>query len=186
MFLGRPNYAYDSPNAQRDDPVARNANEQPSAGTGPLSRGGPGAGVIVGRGLGAAILPGSRPGPGPDSPGRLADHHRNSALSASWRVGDVGLRPEFFRDAASQRQVTLTGEAFEIVLTNGERYTASALRRDGPARLRELTPDPKVARLATRIHGQQVEVSLRSADARLRVVWRAVLHDGGNYVPAGD
>jgi hypothetical protein len=106
----------------------------------------------------------------------------NSALSASWRVGDVGLRPEFFRDAASQRQVTLTGEAFEIVLTNGECYAASALRRDGPARLSELTPDSKAARLAARIPGRQAEVPLRSADGRLRVVWRAVLHDGGNYI----
>jgi len=106
----------------------------------------------------------------------------NSVLSASWRVGDVGLRPEFFRDAASQRQVTLTGEAFEIVLTNGEHYAASALRRDGPARLNELTPDPKAARLAARIPGRQVEVPLRSADGRLRMVWRAVLHDGGNYI----
>jgi hypothetical protein len=106
----------------------------------------------------------------------------NSALSASWRVGDVGLRPEFFRDAASQRQVTLTGEAFEIVLTNGECYAASALRQDGPARLSELTPDPKAARLAARIPGRQVEITLRSADGRLGVLWRAVLHDGGNYI----
>jgi hypothetical protein len=106
----------------------------------------------------------------------------NSALSASWRVGDAGLRPEFFRDAASQRQVMLTGGTFEIILTNGERYAASALRRDSPPRLNELTPDPKAARLAARIPGKQAEVPFRSADGRLRVVWRAVLHDGGNYI----
>ena len=106
----------------------------------------------------------------------------NSALSASWRVGDVGLKPEFIRDAVSQRQVTLTGETLEIVLTNGERYAASALRRDGPARLSELTPDPKAARLAGRIPGRQVQVPFRSTDGRLRVVWRAALHDGGNYI----
>ncbi len=106
----------------------------------------------------------------------------NSALSAGWRVGELGLRPEFFRDAASQRQVTLTGEAFEIVLMNGECYAASALRRDGTARLSELTPDAKAARLAARIPGRQAEVPLCSADGRLRVVWRAMLHDGGNYI----
>jgi len=106
----------------------------------------------------------------------------NSALAASWQVGNVGLRPELFHDSASQRQVTLTGEAFEFVLTNGERYAASALQRDGPVRLSELTPDPKAARLAARIPGRQVEMPLRSADGRLRVVWRAVLHDGGNYL----
>lgn len=92
------------------------------------------------------------------------------------------MRPRFFLGMASQRQIALTGETFEIVLTNGERYSASALRRDGPARLTELTPDPKAARLAARIPGRQVEVPLRSADGRLRVVWRAVLHDGGNYI----
>jgi hypothetical protein len=106
----------------------------------------------------------------------------NSALFASWLVEEVGLRPKVFRDTASQRQVTLTGEVFEIVLTNGERYAASALGRDGPARLSELTPDPKAARLAARIPGRQVEMPLRSADGRLRVVWRAVLHDDGNYI----
>ena len=106
----------------------------------------------------------------------------NSVLCASWRVGDAGLKPEFFRDAAGQRQITLTAEAFEIVLTNGECYAASGLRRDGPVRLSKLTPDPKAARLAARVPGRQVEIPLRSADERLRVVWRAVLHDGGNYV----
>ena len=106
----------------------------------------------------------------------------NTALSASWRVGDVGLKPESFRDAASQRPVSLASEAFEIVLTNGERYAASALQRDGPVRLSELRPDPKAARLAARIPGRQAEVPLRSADGRLRVVWRALLHDGGNYI----
>jgi len=106
----------------------------------------------------------------------------NSVLCASWRVGDAGLEPEFFRDAAGQRQITLTAEAFEIVLTNGECYAASGLRRDGPVRLSKLTPDPKAARLAARVPGRQVEIPLRSADERLRVVWRAVLHDGGNYV----
>jgi hypothetical protein len=106
----------------------------------------------------------------------------NSALSASWRMGNVGLKPGFFRDASGQRQITLTAEAFQIVLTNGECYAASALRRDGPMRLSELTPDSKAARLAARIPGRQVEIPLRSADGRLRVVWRAVLRDGGNYI----
>ena len=106
----------------------------------------------------------------------------NSVLCASWRVGDAGLKPEFFRDAVGQRQITFTAEAFEIVLTNGECYAASGFRRDGPVRLSKLTPDPKAARLAARVPGRQVEIPLRSADERLRVVWRAVLHDGGNYV----
>ncbi|MCX6923087.1 MAG: hypothetical protein NT154_07745 [Verrucomicrobia bacterium] len=106
----------------------------------------------------------------------------NTAVCGSWRVGEAGLKPTSVADAASQRQLTLTSEAFEIVLTNGQRYAASALRPEGPVRLSDLTPDAKAARLAARIPGRQAEVSLSSADERLRVIWRALLHDGGNYI----
>ena len=106
----------------------------------------------------------------------------NAAISASWRVEEAGFRPEFVRDTTSRKQVTLTGEAFEIVLTNGERYAASALRRDGPVRLSDLAASPRAARLAARIPGRQAQVPLRSTDGRLRVEWRVVLRDGGNYL----
>lgn len=106
----------------------------------------------------------------------------NAVIAAGWVAGDQGLRPLFVRDVANQRQLVFTGEVFEVVLTNGQRYAASALYPTGPRRVSELTPDPKAARLAGRIPGRQVELPLRSADGQLRVVWRALLHDGGNYV----
>jgi hypothetical protein len=134
----------------------------------------------------AQVAPAAYPAAVPGPAGIFCDGSRiivsNSALFASWRAEDSGLRPESVSDTVRQRQVTFTGEAFEIVLTNGDRYAASALRRDGPVRLRDLTPDPKAAHLAARIPGRQAEVPLRSADRRLRVVWRALLHDGGNYL----
>jgi len=132
------------------------------------------------------VAPAAYPAAFPGPAGIFCDGSRiivsNSALLATWRAEDIGLRPESVRETALQEQLTLTGEAFEIVLTNGDRYVASALRRDGPVRLRDLTPDPKAARLAARIHGRLAEVPLRSADGRLRVVWRTLLHDGGNYL----
>ena len=134
----------------------------------------------------AQVAPAAYPAADPGPAGIFCDGSliilSNAALSASWRAEDPGLRPEFVRDTVRQRQVMLTGEAFEIVLTNGDRYAASALRRDSPVRLRDLAPDPKAARLAARIPGRLAEVPLRSADGRLRVVWRALLHDGANYL----
>ena len=53
---------------------------------------------------------------------------------------------------------------------------------EGEPRISELAPQAGAARLAARIPGKQVELALRSADGRLRVLWRAVIHDGGNYV----
>jgi hypothetical protein len=133
----------------------------------------------------AQVAPAAYPGTDPGPARIFYDGSRiivsNAALSASWRAEDPGLRPESLRDMVRQTQLALTGEAFEIVLTNGDRYAASALRRHGPVRLRSLAPAPGAARLAAHIPGRQVEVPLRSADGRLRVVWRALLHDGGNY-----
>ncbi len=128
------------------------------------------------------VYPGSDPGPARtlrEGPRIILS---NAVISATWLVGDQGLRPQFIRDQGQQRQLALTGEVFEIIFTNGQHYAASALKPDGSPQVSELPPDPKAARLAARIRGQQVEVPLRSADGRLRVTWRAVLHDGGNYV----
>jgi hypothetical protein len=78
--------------------------------------------------------------------------------------------------------LAVTGEVFQVVLAEGPGYVASAMVPERPPRVTELTPDLQAARLAARIPGRQVEVPLRSADGRLRAVWRATLHDGANYV----
>ncbi len=105
----------------------------------------------------------------------------NNVLCASWRITEAGLKFDFIRDVTKQVQKAMTGEAFEIVLTNGQRYAASALKLDGPVRLEELTPSPQAARLSARLPGRQAELLLRAADGRLLVLWRVILQDGGNY-----
>ena len=45
-----------------------------------------------------------------------------------------------------------------------------------------MPPQAGAARLAARIPGKQVQLALRSADGRLGLLWRAVIHDGANYV----
>jgi hypothetical protein len=106
----------------------------------------------------------------------------NTAISASWLVGEPGLKPQFVRDVAGQTQVALSGEAFEIVLTNGQRYASSRLQLKRPPRIKRLAPEPKAARLAERLPGRQVELPMRSADGCLEIAWRVLLHDGDNYV----
>ncbi|MFI5380329.1 MAG: enterotoxin [Tepidisphaerales bacterium] len=130
----------------------------------------------------AAGYPGTAPGPSAIEvqDGRITV--KNAVLSASWTVTRQGLRPVAFRDQQAGQTLALADEAFQIVFADGLRYVASALQPDGGPTLTQLGPDPKASRLAARIPGRQVELSMRSADGRLRVVWRAVLHDGSNYI----
>ena len=127
----------------------------------------------------------------------------NNVLVAAWTLSKRGISPVSWRDVPGQRSLALTGEVFQIVMTNGTRYTASRLVPDGKPRLRSLTPKPKAARLApwdkrsgtngsgsnaypmgraARITGKSVEVPLRSADGQLRVLWRGIALDDAHYV----
>ncbi|MCX6909696.1 MAG: enterotoxin, partial [Verrucomicrobia bacterium] len=107
---------------------------------------------------------------------------KNTVISASWSLGKQGIRPSSLHDEQAGQKLALGGEVFQIILADGQRYAASAFTPDGKPRVKELAPNKKAAQLAARIRGRQVEVALRSADGRLRVIWRANIHDGANYV----
>ncbi len=126
--------------------------------------------------------PGSSPGAAAIAVDGTMIRAGNRALSMSWDLISDGLRGGSVRDEQLQQAIPLAGEVFQILLTSGQRYAASALKRTGEPRLRELESDPRAARLAGRIPGRQVELSLRSADGRLRVIWRATAHDDANYI----
>ncbi|HPA19747.1 MAG TPA: enterotoxin [Verrucomicrobiae bacterium] len=106
----------------------------------------------------------------------------NAVISISWTWANGGIRPASLRDEQAGQNIALGGEVFQVVLADGQRYAASGLAMEGEPRVREIAPETGAARLAARIAGQQAEMRLRSADGRLRLVWRALLHDGGNYV----
>jgi hypothetical protein len=108
----------------------------------------------------------------------------NSALLASWALVGNGLGPLVMQDVSTPRKRTLppSGEAFAIVLAQGQVYPASAFCLEGEPGTALLVDDPKAPRMASRIPGRQLEARMRSSDGRLGVVWRAILHDGANYI----
>jgi len=93
---------------------------------------------------------------------RLTAH--NAAIEVSWTLTQQGLKPAAI--FGEGQALVLNGEVFQIVLADGQRYVASALAPQGR---------PRVFR-------RQVEATLRAADGRLRVGWRALINDGANYV----
>lgn len=125
--------------------------------------------------------PGSAPGPAKVACAERGITAGNAAIALSWTLAPQGVKALSARDVAAGKHLAFSGEIFRIVLADGQSYAASALAKEGQARLIKLAPNSKAARLARRISGQQVEARLHSADGRLRVVWRAVMHDGANY-----
>jgi hypothetical protein len=126
--------------------------------------------------------PGQRPGRMTIARTRSTVVVGNQAVSAKWSLAPHGLRLLSVRDLRTKTSLAFNGEAFQIVLQDGTRYTASAMLTDGEPSVTELAPDARSSGLSRRIAGRSVEIPLRSADGRLRVVWRAVARDDANYV----
>lgn len=106
----------------------------------------------------------------------------NRALSATWSLTNGSLKPVEVRQPVGSQALALSGEAFQIVLANGVGYAASAMTLDEKAVAASIAGDASSSRLADRIPGHKLVVPMRSQDGQLRVVWRALMRDGGNYV----
>ena len=104
----------------------------------------------------------------------------NAAIAMSWTCTEAGLRGIGVVDVPSGHRCEATGELFQVVLNEGQTYSASTLSPERSPLVRDLAPAIRASRLADRIPGRQVEVPLRSSDGRLRVIWRAFARDNGN------
>ncbi|MGD0090511.1 MAG: hypothetical protein ABSE73_11380 [Planctomycetota bacterium] len=126
--------------------------------------------------------PGADPGPA-----KAAIHDSdltlsNQALSATWQLGERGLRPVAVKSMQGERELKRSGELFQIELSDGTRYCASAMKLEKGVSSRGLEPAQAASRLAERKGGQRLEARLVSDDGRLRVTWSAALRDGVNYL----
>jgi hypothetical protein len=130
---------------------------------------------------GGITYPGTTPGPLVETTVGPQFRLGTEAIKVTWAWSPVGLR----RTAVTGRgglDFPLSGEAFQVGLSDGRRYLASKMVPVGPPRVVKLAPDPASPRLARRIPGRQVELTLRTDDGRLRVVWRASARVDGNAV----
>jgi hypothetical protein len=73
-------------------------------------------------------------------------------------------------------------DSFEILLKSGEIYRAGDLQVAGVPILRELAARSEASRMAERIHGEELDVPLESADHSIRFTWSLILLDGSRYI----
>jgi hypothetical protein len=112
----------------------------------------------------AVEYPGAAPGKASVARDGTVLAARNAVIEASWTLTPQGLKPATIRGEG--QTLALSGEVFQIVLADGQRYAASALAPQGRPRLAS----------------RQIEATLRATDGRLRVGWRALINDGANYL----
>lgn len=84
----------------------------------------------------------------------------NMVLTAIWTLKQAGLNGVEFRDLTVGDKISFSSEYPQILLTNGQIYRLDQLLPESKPRIQSLEPDPKSARLASRIAGQKVELPL--------------------------
>jgi len=109
----------------------------------------------------------------------------NPMIAAVWTVSNNSIRPTKLTDRIHGVDLPVSTELFSLSIGVGASATtlaASAFRIVGDPRRESLAANPRASRLAERVAGSAVAVTLRDPEARLEVAWRAVLRDGSNYV----
>ena len=106
----------------------------------------------------------------------------NRAMAAGFSVLGGKLRLLFVRSGQETPALSFKGEPFQIWLADGARYPASVLQLEGRMMATDLESNRASSRLADRIGGRRFEAHLHSADGRLGILWRAILHDDANYL----
>jgi hypothetical protein len=105
----------------------------------------------------------------------------NRAIEAVWRIQTDKLKPASMRNRLAGTAIPVAPELFTLVLADGSAVNASSMRGLGSPRVETLVPDPRASRLADRIGGRQIAADFEGPGG-VRIAWRAILRDGGNYL----
>ena len=105
----------------------------------------------------------------------------NAAIAAQWVVDAGRLRVVRVAEP-NGATLDLPRDAFTLVLGDGEPLRASDLRVVSTPRIEPIAARSGAARLAERLPGREVTVTLEDYAKRVRVDWRAELRDGSRYI----
>ncbi len=112
---------------------------------------------------------------------------KNDQVTAIWKteggfISAKTLAPDSVLDQKSGQKLAITGDLFDLVLTNGDYISSSKFKIVGQVRTEALTANPGASRFSDRIAGQELVADLVSADGDLHVTWHAILRDGSRYI----
>jgi hypothetical protein len=105
----------------------------------------------------------------------------NPVIGAKWSVANGCITRLVLMDRLTAKEVPIA-TPFAILLQNGLIYNAANMNLAGQPSRHELTPRPDASRMADRVHGEQFDLPLESADHSLKALWSVVLLDDSNYL----
>jgi hypothetical protein len=105
----------------------------------------------------------------------------NDAIALRWRIEDEHLIDFSLVDLTQQRTLSVLAP-FALTFADGRTIGIAELKIVAPVKETELAPDPHAPRLAERIAGRRVSVTLADDEGRLKVEWRVEQRDGSRYL----
>lgn len=106
---------------------------------------------------------------------------QNGWIKASVGIGDGKLGSVVVTDRVHGQELSIE-RPFEVLLKDGRTFGVGNLKLAGTADLHELDPHPDAARMAERLHGEELRVRLETDDHALLVGWTVILLDGSNAI----
>jgi hypothetical protein len=117
-------------------------------------------------------------------PAARAENLRIGNDAIEWRgeVMNGKLRPVGVDDKLNGQTLPLTGDCFELVLSDGLVLSSADFQLEGPPRIETLKRDPSSPTVARHFSGKQLVAKFSAAERDLSAEWRVLLRDGSTYL----
>jgi hypothetical protein len=106
----------------------------------------------------------------------------NSVIDATWRVDSGRLAAVSMRDLIASKTFAPGADAFVLIFTDGRVLRSSQMRFVREPSVRLINSESDTSQLAGRIAGKSIGGELADTGNTVHVIWRAILHDGANYI----
>ena len=106
----------------------------------------------------------------------------NDAISATWSVRGASLRWQSLANHFTEAKLPLDGSVFELVPREGSVLRSADLKIVAAPVIEDAPTSPGSSRAADHLPGRQVRIELEDPSAKVRILWKATLREGANYV----
>ncbi len=105
----------------------------------------------------------------------------NESISATWAVRGGALRFQSVTNHFTGTTLTSHSDTFEFIPKEGPVLNSSEFKIVSEPVMEEIPTAANSSKAADHVAGKQIRIELEDPSGKLRVTWRAMLHDDANY-----